>query len=92
MDTTCLETRRALTTEPNSRNSELLGHLSTCDSCTEYLQKLRKFDDKLKTACNIDVPEGLESRIILAQRMENRSVDAEANVISIYNCLFFYLY
>ncbi|MEJ2115348.1 MAG: hypothetical protein P8X88_04720 [Gammaproteobacteria bacterium] len=49
MDTRCLEMRRALTAEPNSKNSELLGHLSTCGLCTEYLQKLKKFDDKLKS-------------------------------------------
>ena len=83
MDTTCIETRRALTAEPNSRNLDLLEHLSACESCAEYLQKLKKFDDKLKAACKVDVPEELESRIILAQRMENHSVDAETNVVPI---------
>ncbi len=83
MDTICLETRREITADPNRRDSELLQHLSVCESCTKYLQKLKKFDDKLKTACNIDVTEGLASRIILAQRMAEGSVEAQANVIPI---------
>ena len=69
MDTICLETRRELTTDPSCRNSEVLQHLSSCEECSQFLQKLKPFDDKLKSALNIEVPEGLESRIILAQRM-----------------------
>lgn len=69
MDTICLDTRRELTIDPNSRNSEAMQHLSSCEACAQFLQKLKPFDDKLKSAVNIDVPEGLASRIILAQRM-----------------------
>lgn len=83
MDTVCLETRRALTAEPNNRDSELLQHLSSCKSCAQYSQKLRTFDDKLKMACNMDIPEGLESRIILAQRMASGSSAPQENVIPI---------
>ena len=83
MDTICLEMRRELTTDPNSRNSDVLQHLSACEQCAAYLQNLKKFDDKLKFSINIEVPEGLESRIILAQRMENDSVSAQSNVIPI---------
>jgi hypothetical protein len=69
MDTICLETRRELTIDPNSRNSDVMKHLSSCEECSQFLQKLKPFDDKLKSALNIEVPEGLESRVILAQRM-----------------------
>ena len=69
MDTICLETRRKLTIEPNGRSSHVMQHLSSCEECSQFLQKLKPFDDKLNSALNIDVPEGLESRIILAQRM-----------------------
>lgn len=83
MDTICLETRRELTTDPNSRNSEMMQHLSDCEQCSEYFQKLKQFDDKLKSAFNVEVPEGLESRIILAQRMDNNSGSTLSNVIPI---------
>ncbi len=84
MDTICLETRRELTTDPSCRNSEVLQHLSSCEECSQFLQKLKPFDDKLKSAINIDVPEGLESRIILAQRMAQTEDNIESeNVISI---------
>jgi len=84
MDTICLETRRELTTDPRCRNSEVLQHLSSCEECSQFLQKLKPFDDKLKSAINIDVPEGLESRIILAQRMAHTEDNIESeNVISI---------
>lgn len=83
MDTICLETRRELTADPNSRSSELIQHLSDCEKCTEYFQKIKQFDDKLKSAFNVEVPEGLESRIILAQRMDRSSGSTLSNVIPI---------
>ena len=84
MDTVCLETRRELTADPNCRNSEVLQHFSSCKKCSEYLRILKPFDDKLKSAINIDIPDGLESRIILAQRMAQTEENIEGdNVISI---------
>jgi len=83
MDTICLETRRELTADPNSRSSELIQHLSDCEKCTEYFQKIKQFDDKLKSAFNVEVPESLESRIILAQRMDRSSGSTLSNVIPI---------
>ena len=80
MDNLCLETRRQLTIDPDSRDSEVMQHLGACEVCTEFLQGIKQFDSKLKTAVNIDVPEGLESRIILAQRMSDNNSDS-ANVI-----------
>jgi len=84
MDTICLETRRELTTDPSCRDSQVLRHLSSCEECSQFLQKLKPFDDKLKSAINIDVPEDLESRIILAQRMAQTEENIEGeNVTSI---------
>lgn len=83
MDTICLQTRRELTADPNNISSELTQHLSNCEQCSGYIQKLRLFDNKLKSAFNIDVPESLESRIILAQRMDNNPESAASNVIPI---------
>jgi hypothetical protein len=84
MDTICLETRRELTTDPNSRDSELMQHLSSCEECSQFLRKLKPFDDKLKSALNIQVPENLVSRIIFAQHMMQTEDSMQGdNVISI---------
>jgi len=84
MDTICLETRRELTMDPECRNSEVMQHLSSCEECSQFLQKLKPFNDKLKSALNIEVPEGLESRIILAQRMiQTEDAKQGSNVTSI---------
>ena len=80
MDNLCLETRRQLTIDPDSRDSEVMQHLTACEVCADFLQGIKQFDSKLKTAVNIDVPEGLESRIILAQRMSSNDSDS-ANVV-----------
>lgn len=83
MDTNCLQTRRELSADPNNRMSDVLQHLSSCESCAEFFQGIKSFDEKLKSAVKTDAPEGLESRIILAQRMMNNSEHAESNVIPI---------
>ena len=79
MDAICLTTRQALTSEPNTRNSEVLQHMAACEACSTFSQKLKQFDDKLKSAVQVDVPEGLESRIILAQRMSGNDELIENN-------------
>ena len=76
--------KRALMSEPNTRDPEVLEYLATSETCSEFSQKLKQFDDKLKTAIQIDVPEGLESRIILAQRMSlnDEAVESNDNVVA----------
>ena len=69
MDSKCLEIRRGLTTDPKSKDSAVVEHLAKCTDCANYLQEIKLFDNKLSSAMKIEVPEGLESRIILAQRM-----------------------
>jgi len=71
MEAICLTIRQTLTSEPQTRNSEVMQHLNECNDCSEFSQKLKQFDDKLKSAMHVEVPEGLESRIILAQRMSD---------------------
>jgi len=69
MDKDELRIRQILTSDPNTRDPEVLQYLANSESCAEFAQKLKHFDSKLKSALRIEVPEGLESRIILAQRM-----------------------
>ena len=84
MDTICLTTRQTLTSEPNTRNSEVLQHMAACEDCSAFSIKLKQFDDKLKSAVHLDVPEGLESRILLAQRMsgEAEAIESSDNVVA----------
>lgn len=75
MDTKCIDVRRELTTDPQTRDADILQHLSGCNSCADYLKETRIFDNKLTTAIKIETPEGLESRILLAQRMSHADND-----------------
>ena len=74
--------------EPNTRDPEVLEYLSTSESCTEFAQKIKQFDDKLKSVMQIDVPEGLESRILLAQQMsmsdeQTQAIENNDNVVAL---------
>jgi len=75
MESTCLEVRRELTTQPNGREPAILQHLSSCNACVGYLKVIKLFDNKLAAALHVEVPEGLESRILLAQRMSLQVID-----------------
>ena len=79
MDEEYLRIRQILTSDPNTRDPEVLQYLANSEACSEFAQKLKQFDDKLKTAVQLDVPEGLESRIILAQRMSSNTEAVENN-------------
>ena len=80
MDTICIEVRRELTTDPHTRDSDTLQHINDCNSCADYLKDIKHFENKLSTALKIEVPEGLESRILLAQRMSPVDTD---NVVAL---------
>ena len=69
METTCIDVRREITTDPQTRNADILQHISSCEYCSDYLQEIKQFDSKLSAALKVEVPEGLESRILLSQRM-----------------------
>lgn len=72
MDSKCIETRRELITDPKSKDPELLQHLASCAGCANYLQSIKQFDNKLSVAMKLEVPEGLESRIILAKELRHQ--------------------
>lgn len=69
----CLEFRRRLTTEPRSRDPELLAHRDTCtDGCAAFWQRTQRFEDDLEAAMAVPVPDGLADRILLAQATGER--------------------
>jgi Protein of unknown function (DUF3379) len=68
----CLEFRRQLLAEPQARSAELAEHRLACAACAEFASRLQGFEQVLKEAARVVVPEGLASRIILRQRMALR--------------------
>ncbi len=80
MDTICIEVRRELTTDPQTKDPDVIQHLTECTECANYLHKLKIFDNKLSSVIKVEVPEGLESRILLSQRMAQSDISQKSNV------------
>lgn len=68
----CLEFRRTLLADPHVRSAEVSEHRLGCAACTDFAQRLQGFEQVLKEAARVEVPEGLASRIVLRQRMALR--------------------
>lgn len=63
----CLEFRRTILINPNDANPALTQHQQTCVSCAAFKKDQLDFELQLKDTINVDVPDGLTSRILLAQ-------------------------
>lgn len=63
----CLEFRRLLDTDPDSKDDELVRHKAECESCAAFAARAARFSNTLSAAARIDAPENLESRILLRQ-------------------------
>ena len=68
----CLEVRRALATDPNSQDPDVLEHVSQCDDCARAFATSLRFERALRDAMKVSVPENLASRILLKQSFEER--------------------
>jgi hypothetical protein len=68
----CLEYRRRRSAEPVSRDARLLAHEHGCPACSAFAQRQRVLEAPLESALQIEVPEGLTSRILLAQSLAQR--------------------
>jgi len=66
----CLEFRRELTADPTASSVNLRAHLRECRSCTEFAGRQQEFEQALRAAAQVPVPEGLVSRILLRQSLE----------------------
>jgi hypothetical protein len=60
----CLEVRRILGAEPQRRDTTLLEHCRACVACTAFMKEMLGLDIRLTHALTVDVPEGLEARIV----------------------------
>jgi len=68
----CLAVCRLLGADPNSDNDAIKNHLLTCNPCAAYAEQQSKLTDSMEQAINIPVPEGLVSRILLQQGINQK--------------------
>ena len=68
----CLEARRLLLVEPESRDLKLRQHLERCRECAREAERAWRFEQTLRCALQAEPSPGLESRIILAQGFSRR--------------------
>jgi len=68
MNTTinCLEVRRILGAEPQRRDPALAEHCEGCAGCAAFMKEMRDLDARLARALTLEVPEGLEARIVFS--------------------------
>ena len=67
----CLEFRRILQTEAASQEAEFLLHKRECTACAPAVQRAAGLERALRESLRIDVPEGLESRILLRHALRD---------------------
>ena len=68
----CLEFRRRLAAEPQSRDPELLAHRDGCAACAAAWERAQAFERELLEALDVPVPAGLADRVLLAQATGER--------------------
>ncbi len=61
----CLEFRRLCLADPGRPNLEYLRHKRECPTCGSLALGVEQFDRTLHEAVNVEVPEALQSRILL---------------------------
>ena len=62
---TCLDVRRLMGAEPQRRDPAVAEHLRGCAPCAAFVRDMQALDLRLERALKVDVPEGLEARIVL---------------------------
>lgn len=70
---TCLEFRRALLIDPQSQDERLLSHQAECESCGVFVENERRFEENVKQAFKVDVPDDVAADILLSQAFDGRS-------------------
>lgn len=65
-----LEFRRTIYADPHSRDERLKQAIAQDPAKAQAWQEARQFDDKLKQAAKVPVPDGLAQRLLLRQSMQ----------------------
>ena len=80
----CLEFRRLVEIDPDSRDEDFMRHKAECRSCAELAARALRFSVTLDAAARIDVPENLASRILLKQSFaKTRTLFARRHVLAL---------
>jgi len=69
----CENVRELFSTDPRCQIPEALQHTEECANCAEWLAELQHFEMELSEAMQVDIPEGLEQRILEQQGSNNTS-------------------
>jgi len=68
----CLDVCRHLKTDSYSDDVSIKTHLASCDSCTAYAAQQTQLNNSLEHVINIKAPDGLASRILLQQSINEK--------------------
>jgi len=60
----CEELRERFNADPRCQEPEALQHIEGCTECAEWLAELQSFEMQLSNAMQVEIPEGLEARIL----------------------------
>ncbi len=71
-DMNCLAARRIITTDITDKSSAFVQHVTGCATCKSFYEKQLKFNSVLKKAVEVDVPEGLASRILVEHNLNKK--------------------
>ncbi|HSS63971.1 MAG TPA: DUF3379 family protein [Gammaproteobacteria bacterium] len=63
----CLEFRRLVDTDPDSKDEDFIRHKAECESCAGFASRAERFSNALGAAARVEVPENLASRVLLRQ-------------------------
>lgn len=63
----CMEFRRLVDTDPDSKDEDFVRHKAECESCAAFAARAGRFVRVLNQAAHFDPPENLASRILLKQ-------------------------
>ena len=85
----CGQYRRALLADPHGVSPEMRSHVAGCRDCTEYTERVQRFEDKLDRALRVDIVpgararglRGLRTRLARAPRRRRRWLAAAASLL-----------
>ncbi|MGF1526789.1 MAG: DUF3379 family protein [Candidatus Competibacterales bacterium] len=66
----CLDFRRRLLINPGDQHTDFLRHRRRCPDCAREVKRVEHLEQRLRAALQLEVPEGLSSRLILNQPFE----------------------
>lgn len=66
----CLEVRRKILAQPTAVSPDLRNHLQQCRACHDFMQRQQSMEGQLRQALNVEIPAGLNARILLRQSLE----------------------